>query len=290
MRTLLLGIGAAAIACAVGCSKSTPAGNPLVLKGNVPASTLALDNARVVAVGSDGRVLWSYLDATHQFRIALPGGVSYRILIANALATGQQRVVGHLVNQAPGGPTRWIGTGIVGTFDLGSLRLAPATTSGLTALDHGGSLSESEDGGEAVQNGDSGTSGDKDGEHDGGLDCDTHEDSSGGASLCGTAGTAGSSTEADDDHDLEASNNPGAVLGTDEGDKDKDKDKDTTGMPPCPGGDAGGTGSSSGSPGASSSGSTTGSGSGGTSTGSCNVSADCASPLVCIAGTCTNVI
>jgi hypothetical protein len=292
MRTLLLGIGATAIACSLGCSKNTgswSAGLPLALKGNVPASTLSLDNARVVAVGSNGHVFWSYVNAARNFSIALPAGASYRILVTNSLATGQQRIVGHLVNQTPAGPTEWIGTGTIGTFDLGSLRRAPSTSSQLTAQDHGvdiatgdgGNETEAEDGGD-------------DSKGDGGLDCDTHEDSSGGASLCGSSSSAtGDAGEPDDDVELDPDHDPGNVLGSSEGDKDKDKDKDkdTEGTTPCPGGDAGATGSSSGGATGSTSGSSSGSGSNGSDSGStttCTVNADCAAPLVCVAGTCTS--
>jgi hypothetical protein len=295
MRTLLLGIGATAIACSLGCSKNTGSwsgGLALTLKGNVPASTVSLDNARVVAVGSNGHVYWSYVNAARTFSIALPAGASYRILVTNSLATGQQRIVGHLVNQTPAGPTEWIGTGTIGTFDLGSLRRAPSTSSQLAAQDHGVDLGATGDGGNETEAEDGGD----DSKGDGGLDCDTHEDSSGGASLCGAPSSAtGDAGEPDDDVELDPDHDPGNVLGSSEGDKDKDKDKDkdTEGTTPCPGGDAGGTGSSSGGATGSASGSSSGSSSSSSSGGSgstttCTVNADCAAPLVCVAGTCTS--
>ena len=182
MRKLILGIGAAALACSVGCNKSTSVGAQpqLTLKGNVPASQRTLDNARVVAIGSDGRVLWSYLGVAHDFSIALPAGTSYRILIANALASGQERVVGHLMNQTPSGPTQWIGTGVVATFNLGSLHVvgAGSPSSTVTVQDHGGGGGGGGEN-EAMDGGGSG-GGANDSKGDGGHDCDTHEDETGG--------------------------------------------------------------------------------------------------------------
>lgn len=111
-------VGIMALAC--GKEPSEPEGE-LAVQGSV-SSAVQIDNARAVAIGSDGRQFWAYIDRDRDFTLRLPVGQSYRIIIANQLEGGGQVKVGHLVLRGIDGKTEWLGANEPGTVDLGRLR------------------------------------------------------------------------------------------------------------------------------------------------------------------------
>jgi hypothetical protein len=118
-------------AIAAGCSGSDSTGwsqGELAVQGTV-SQALALDNARAVAIGSDGRTFWTFLNAQRDFTLLLPVGASYRIVITNSLPGGDQVEIAHLVPQGSGG-TAWLGANAVETVDLGTLK--PTSGQGAT--------------------------------------------------------------------------------------------------------------------------------------------------------------
>jgi hypothetical protein len=123
-----------ALAAAAGCSDSGSwTQGPLFVQGTV-SPALSVDNGRAVAVGEDGRTIWSALDAERDFTLLLPVGHSYEIFLAIQLPDGSEMRVGHLVLPAASGTTTWLGANEQGTVDLGVLH--PESTGGLT-LDWG---------------------------------------------------------------------------------------------------------------------------------------------------------
>lgn len=206
-------IGAMAIAC--GNGPSEPEGE-LAVQGSV-SSALGLDNARAVAIGSDGRQFWTYVDRDRDFTLRLPVGQSYRIVIANELG-GEQVKIGHLVLRGIDGKTEWLGANEPGTVDVGKLR--PARSSTTRTLCSECSSDDDDDKGEADD--------DKD-DHDDDKEC--HEKGGGGSSKDDDDDDKTDKDDSDDDDcnvckdddkddkELEPSKDPGGKC------EDKEKNK-----------------------------------------------------------------
>ncbi len=118
----------ALVAC--GSDEKKPDGR-MTVQGSV-AQSIAVDNARAIAIGRDGRTFWTYLDAHRDFTLKLPVGQSYRILIANQLASGGQKTVARVVLDGADGKTVWVGANDAVTVDFGRLRVVSNTRTGLT--------------------------------------------------------------------------------------------------------------------------------------------------------------
>jgi len=151
MKRVLTGFGAAMIgavlaACSSGADEASSAGSTMRVQGTV-SQQLAVDNARAVAVGSDGRTVWTYLDGDRDFSLKLPLGQSYRIFIANQLSSGGQSVVARLVLDGADGRTEWLGANRGGVVSLGTLRPGPGAERSLqpTCSDCEGSDEETKD-------------------------------------------------------------------------------------------------------------------------------------------------
>jgi hypothetical protein len=128
MRRFLMASAALfGMAMALGCSSEQPtAQGRMTVQGRV-SQDLSIDNARAVAVGDNGRTYWAHLDAQRDFRLRLPVGQSYRIVIANQLPGGGQVIVGRMVLPAGEGRTVWLGANDSDVVNLGTLRPASAT-------------------------------------------------------------------------------------------------------------------------------------------------------------------
>lgn len=284
MKALHACAGILALGLVVGCGASGPSGgSTATVQGSVSPSSRPLDNARAVAIGADGRVFWAYLDARGAFTLQLPVGQSYRVVVANALAGGGQRTIGHLVVHPSTGATRWMGMHQPGTIALGALSVPGAVTAstGGTVTTMGDSPS-----GETSSSGGSSGEGSSSGDSSGQDDVGTHEDDGETGSLCSSQGSG-----EEDDQELDAEYDPGDRC-SDDDKSEHEHESDNEDGAPCAPADAGGaSGSSGGSSGASGSGSSSGSAGGGTSYGgACTVSADCAAGLSCIASTCQTPI
>lgn len=248
MNALHLSAGILALGLVAGCGGAPSTGGTATVTGSVSRTTRPLDNARALAIGADGRSFWAYLDAAGAFALKLPVGQSYRVLVADALAGGGQRTVGHLVVHPTTGATRWIGLRVPGTVVLGALHLTPST--GLRRGGTIGLLDDPQAGSEGSQE-----------------DVDTHEDDHEGDGLCSTQGTG-----EEDDQELDASNEPGDAYADDQA-SEHEQESDNEDGAACP--PAGGASSSSGS-----SGGSAGPG------GACTTNADCSAGLVCAAAIC----
>jgi hypothetical protein len=123
-----------AVAAAAGCSDSGSwTQGPLFVQGTV-SPALSVENGRAVAVGNDGRTIWTALDAERDFTLLLPLGHSYEIFLASELPDGSEMKVGHLVLPAASGTTPWLGANEQGTVDLGVMYPESA---GASTLDWG---------------------------------------------------------------------------------------------------------------------------------------------------------
>lgn len=278
VRTLVMVSGALFVVglAACGSDKNTSEGQTMTVQGTV-SQGIAIDNGRAVAVGSDGRVFWSYLDADRDFTLKLPVGQSYRVLIANQLANGGQKKVGYLLLKDG---SQWIGANGAITVDLGRLKISTTTTnagavkaqcascsSGADKDDDQGEDADDDrgknhDDDSACHRGKSGGDHDDD-DGDDENDCNVCKD--GNPTPLTPSKPPGSECDDKDDHG-------GSTSGTDGGapknGDDNDDDK------PCS------------KKGSSASGSGAGSSSGSGSSGSCKVSSECSGGSSCVACKC----
>lgn len=214
------------------------------LQGTVPSTERKLDNARVIAIGSNGKRYWSYVDAAGRFTVAVKPGASYRLLIANAQAAGPNRVTGHVAVKMPKGKSKWIGVHSGGTMNLGTLSRSGTATGAAktlhTASNHGAG-GESAD----LEHADDDTeTHDADDEHedDKAEACSDHDDKD-----------DADDTEDDDDIELDVENEPGDRAHDDLENEHDDADDDDEGEkdePACgsAGGGGGGKGAGGGPP------------------------------------------
>lgn len=130
----VMALGMAAVAC--GETPAESSSSTLEVTGTVDQRLRTLDNASAVAIGSDGRTYSAYLKSNGGFRLSLPVGHTYRVLIANSTANGELRQIGHLVNQTSAGKEDEIAVKAGGRLNLGTLRPAGSTSTGVkTACD-----------------------------------------------------------------------------------------------------------------------------------------------------------
>jgi hypothetical protein len=173
--TVKLGLVVVAATIA-GCSDSGSWNlNSVVVQGTV-SQALSVDNGQAVAIGDDGKTIWTALDAERDFTLLLPLGHSYQIVIASGLPDGHQMKVGHLVLSAASGTSTWLGANEGGTVDLGVLH--PASTAGVTAYhrssDGGGGDGDEDWGSEGDHSHDNGCH--QGGGHGGGVCCGDHDE------------------------------------------------------------------------------------------------------------------
>jgi outer membrane murein-binding lipoprotein Lpp len=102
-------------------TKTASAKGNLTVQGSV-SSKLGTDNARAVAIGENGKKIWTMLDKHGDFSLKLPTGQSYRVVIANQLPGGGQKVIGKLAVKNGKSATDVISAKKKGTIDLGVLR------------------------------------------------------------------------------------------------------------------------------------------------------------------------
>lgn len=134
MKALTMFSGVVLAAMAVACGESAESESTSRVSGSMTvhgtvSTRLSIDNARAVAIGSDGRTFWAYLDQDREFTLDLPVGQSYRVIVANQRANGGQQTIGHLTLNGSSGRTEWIGANKAINVDLGLLRLAGTTSS-----------------------------------------------------------------------------------------------------------------------------------------------------------------
>ena len=272
MKAIYILAGAALLSTGLACGgsgdKAGSSSDALTLHGTVSPTTRKLDNARALAISSTGKTYWAYLDVGGNFKLQLPAGHAYRVLIANTLKAGGFRTIGHLTINTSSGSKVWLGARFGGLVDLGALHVVDtSTTAGVTTKDDKPDLGGASSGS---------ASDEKDHEHD--FDChedDDHEDEK----VC--KGEHDDDDDRDDDTDLEVDHDkdPGDKCDDkDLDDKDDDKDKEDKEIEkPCGGG--GSSGAPPPPPPASSGGSGLNA--------PCAVNTDCSGVLVCVASVCT---
>lgn len=122
-------LGVAALVATIAACGSSREGE-LTVQGTV-SQELAVDDARAIAIGADGRTYWAQLDAQRDFTLTVPSGQSYRVAIANARPDGDDDIVGQLVLTDGASRTEWIRADEAATIDLGTLRaITPTTNAG----------------------------------------------------------------------------------------------------------------------------------------------------------------
>ena len=174
---------ACALSSLVACGSSSKS-DSVQISGTV--SGVSTQGARAVVMTAKGRAFSSSIDASGRFRVTIPSGTAFRLVVAGP-AAGLRPVVAHVVGRGNG---RWLTA--TSSIDLGVARPATAPGSGLTTKSETADTSGSEDDTETG---------------------DDHEDDGADDKLCG-AGTSG-------DAELHADNAPDDSGGDDEaGDKD----------------------------------------------------------------------
>jgi len=288
----------AAVACG---TEPAPEGGTMTIQGSV-SSRVGVDNARAVAVGTDGRTYWAYLDRDRDFTLVVPVGQSYRVLIANQQPGGGQRTVGHVVVPGPDGRTEWIGANEASVVDFGKLTVANTNGGATKPLCASGCGGSSGGGGGGYGEGDSGDHDEKDDDADDHSDdheCKSGDKKSGGGSggskdcsSCGEDEKKDQPKDSDDcdvctddadDKELEPSKKPGRACEDKDRDKHGGKDKHYDDKKPCQKKSGGGSGDAK-------SGGDSGSGSGSGSKKSegskCDATSECESVCSCVASTC----
>jgi hypothetical protein len=265
----------AAVACG---GRDEPKDGTMTVHGTV-SSKLAVDNARAVAIGADGRIFWAYLDVERDFTLRLPTGQSYRIVIANQLAGGGQKTVGHVALATGGAKTLWIAASEEKTVDLGRLSPASAKSSGgLSTKTCGSSCSGSSAGDDDEDDDDRDDGADHDDDHE------CHEKGKSGD------GKKSGGDDEDDDDDCDVCSDgddvelqPSKPCGCEDKDGDaKAKPKSKDSDKPCKKKGEGGSGGAQGG-GAQDGGAKAGGGKAGDA---CSVKSDCSAPCSCVASKC----
>lgn len=141
MRNHLVLAGASILGFLVGCGSS--ASGPLAdlddpttvdeerselgtttVHGVLAEPSVALDNARAIAISGNETRFWTFLNRRGEFTLQLPAGESYRIVFANQLPDGGQVKFGHLNVAKGNGHSEWFGANQTGTVELGNIALA----------------------------------------------------------------------------------------------------------------------------------------------------------------------
>lgn len=261
--TLLAAFALGALAI-TGCgSKSSDNTQSSTAKLQGTVTGRRLDNARMLAIGSNGARAWAYVDAAGRFTLTLRTGVSYRVLLLNAQASGPDRVSGHVVIGAA--KSRWVGLNGPATINLGRIATTPFGATVTTASDGEADTSS------GSEHDDDAETHEEDGDHEKDDACSDHDGKDDDAD-----------TSDDDDKELDAENDPGDRCHDDHADdhdrdhdgKDDDDDKDDKACAASGASSGGGGGAPP---------PTTGTVPAG---GACHVSADCAAGLTCAASVC----
>ena len=181
----LVGVFAFTAACSNAPSKTD--GN-MTVQGTV-SSALQTNGAQAVALGADGNTFWSQIAANGDFKLVVPTGQSYRIVLAQKSANGPVAVA-FLAVTTSAGKTQWITAKSATTLRLGTLvpssMLASVKASAGVTPQSGGTDTMSSDG---SCRGGSGR---------GGSDVSTDGSGRGGSGSDGS-GTSASSGDDDDD-------------------------------------------------------------------------------------------
>jgi len=214
MRRILgaAGMSVLMMACA-GSGESTTSSTRTRIEGTVVQRSL--DNARAIAITPDGRRTWAYLDVRGHFVLELAGGQPYRLLIANTLADGSLRAIGHLELHSSKFVGHWIDMRTGNVLDLGALSVkAVSTAPGIgtkDTADKSSSADESTDSSDHEE-----------------VDTETHDDD-GEHTLCSSHDDDGD--DRDDDVALSAEHEPGDEYADEH---EKEHDDEDEGDKPCP--------------------------------------------------------
>jgi hypothetical protein len=262
---LTLAVAALLLACSNTPTTTWTLGT-LTVHGTLPPTTRALDNARAVALGADGRTYAAYLDRTGQFTLDLPVGHAYLIAFANSRLDGSEAVIGHLVVHTSNGARNFLGARAPGQIELGVV--SPAL--GATSATQGATGLKIACGCATGGGGDDEGSGTQGGSQGGG-DYGCHENDGECNSVCDDG----------EDDDMQCEHDPGDDCESDDLDDDGGKGTCEQHVQQSCGG-----GSSSSSSSSSSSGGYSNYDSGAPSSGGCQVNAQCGSGQVCCGAAC----
>src|SRR4051794_31439708 len=72
---------AALVAVTAACSKAEKSDDKMTVQGTVSQALVTTD-VQAVAIGEDGRSFWSALDGQRDFKLSVPIGQAYRIVLA----------------------------------------------------------------------------------------------------------------------------------------------------------------------------------------------------------------
>jgi hypothetical protein len=261
---------------AAACGSSTTRS----VSGQLQAGAYPVDNPVVIAQGADHRVFITHVNLSGSFKLNLPTGVSYRLLLANTTGTGYSAISRiHWPIK-----TQWANLGPGGVIELGMIHPSGTSTStmGPSNQDHNSQgendddQGQDEDDGAAVCNdgnendsdcGDDNAQGNEEGmTSDDNQDQNEMDAESNSASMC----ACGATHQASNDDDNAQGDESGGGGGHASAPANTDGGCPASPPSPSPPVGAGGTG--------------------GTSTGSvgspCTTNSGCSSGLACVASTC----
>lgn len=106
-NTIALAIAVAALTAS--CAKDAPPTENTRIHGTV-AQELRQPGMQALAIGADGRWISTSVAADGGFTLDLPGGQSYRVVLATKTPSGAERVVARVVLDGTSGRTVWVST------------------------------------------------------------------------------------------------------------------------------------------------------------------------------------
>ena len=92
----------------------------MTLQGTVSQDLYAAD-VRAVALGKDGRTFWAELDAKGDFKLVVPTGQPYRIVLVRPESNGGNKLVAGVVANGALGQTAWLRADQAATIRLGTI-------------------------------------------------------------------------------------------------------------------------------------------------------------------------
>lgn len=103
---------------AVGCGSSA---TPRSISGALTLIDYQLDHAVVIAQSTRRQIFIAPVSAAGHFRLAVPAGATYRLLLANTTSPGAYRTISRINWATPGASVRWAKLGAGSAIALGTL-------------------------------------------------------------------------------------------------------------------------------------------------------------------------
>jgi hypothetical protein len=120
-------------------SKNETADDKVTVQGTVSEELYSAD-VQAVALGNDGRTFWAPIDVDGDFKLSLPTGQNYRVVLVRPAADGTSAVVAELAVTGGQGDATWLKGDHAATVRLGLIRAAAGPASPGAPAAEGSSL------------------------------------------------------------------------------------------------------------------------------------------------------